>query len=151
MSPQIQALDMQGYEIFNLGSSTTAGTAIPFPTLTDYTPTFGGFGTDPTGTVAQYLTIGPLVVVFIRQPNTGVSNATTFTISAPVAAKTLTNAVWGTTGPIVDNSAAVATSGRIEITSGSSTINLYTNMAAAGWTNVNNKRVVWFTLIYPFQ
>ena len=151
MSPQIQALDMQGYEIFNLGSSTTAGTAIPFPTLTDYTPTFGGFGTDPTGTVAQYLTIGPLVVAFVRMPNTGVSDDTIFTISAPVAAKTLTDAVWGTTGPFVDNSVASATPGRIEITSGSSTINCYTSMTAAAWTAANNKRVIWFTLIYPFQ
>lgn len=133
------------------GYFSHAESPISFPQLFNYSPTFTGFSADPTGTVAQFSIHGYDVIVYIRQPNNGTSNATSFTISAPVQAKTLTNAVWGTSGPFVDNSAASATPGRFQISSGTSTINLFTSMTSAVWTASNGKRCVWMTLTYPMQ
>lgn len=48
-----------------------------------WTPTFGGFSTNPSGT-CRYCIIGKLCYVVIHLTSSGTSNANTFTISLPV-------------------------------------------------------------------
>lgn len=125
--------------------------ALDFPELFDWTPTFTGFTAAPTGGIYQFRIDGKICTVFCRQPNTGTSSTAALTISAPVAAKTLTNAVWGSACPVVDAGAAVATFGRIQIVSAATAFDAYTNAAAAGWTAGGvNKRVVSFSVSYPY-
>jgi len=49
----------------------------------NWTPTFGGFSTNPSG-VCRYCIIGKLCHVVIHLTSSGTSNANTFTISLPV-------------------------------------------------------------------
>lgn len=112
-----------------------------------WVPTVGGFSVAPTNTSYYYQRIGQLVICYFRQATPGASNATSFTITAPVAAKTITNMVW--TCQLIsaqDNSVNINT-GIATISSGSSTINLYKDHSGAGWTAANNKGANG-TLIY---
>lgn len=105
----------------------------------NYTPTFGGFSAAPTGYIARYIQIGKTVVCNVIMPNTGTSNATTFTVSAPVVAATLANNKWATSAQISDNSTAIAALGIAQITSGSSIINIYKDNTAPAWTASGGK------------
>lgn len=117
------------------------------PWLT-WSPTLAGFSANPTASSYRYKIDGDQCTVCVRQNTNGTSNATNFTISAPIVAATVTDGNWGTTlVSIIDNGAAVSQAARAYILTASSTITLDKDLNSGAWTNVNGKRAS-FTLTY---
>ena len=87
------------------------------------------------------------IVCTVREPNTGTSNANTFTLTAPFTAKTVTNGLWTAGGLATDNGTLLSLD--LWITSASATFTLLKGLAAAGWTNSGNKSANAFTIRYP--
>jgi hypothetical protein len=111
-----------------------------------YTPTFTGFAVAPAA-VARYKLIGNLVTLTVFIPNTA-SNGVGFTMTAPILSANIVGMVWGTCWwQAVDNSLAVAGTGKVQIPANSNVITLYTTTGGAGWIPANNKSAS-FTLIY---
>lgn len=114
----------------------------------DWTPNYTGFSADPTNTVSRFIQLGKLVIATHREATAGTSNATTFTISAPVAAATITNAQWHVAASVTDNGVALTTPGVVVIASAGTVFQVFSNSAAAAFTAAGGKRVSAFTLIY---
>ena len=115
----------------------------------NWVPTLTGFSADPTNTVYEYMVNSGNVVVRSRQTTAGTSNATTFTMTLPFTAKTLSNAVWHAFAQVMDNSALTTTPGLVALASGSATASLFKDTSGAAWTNANTKRASYFELRYP--
>ena len=96
-----------------------------------YTATIVGFASLDDSTI-RYTQIGKTIIMYLSIA--GTSNATNFTISAPVAAKVYTTAiVW-----ITDNTSIVR-SGLMSLAG--STIMVYSDPSGAPWTNSGKKRL----------
>lgn len=123
-----------------------------FPTIFNWSPTFQGFSADPAGGIYQWYADGRTIFIFIRQPNAGTSNDTLFRISPPIAAKTLTNMVWGGTATVVDNGTTKTTMGRPTISSGGSILAIHVDASAGAtpWTNSGDKRLAFGEIRYQF-
>lgn len=134
----------------NLGlvTSPTLGTA-----WQTYAVTQTGFvsGSEPAGGIYRYRTIGDEIELEIRQPNDGTSNATTFTITLPVTAATVTDMVWQAMCRVRNNSSFVANPGYGEIVSGGTVLNLYINTGTTTWGTANGKRVDYIRIRYRWQ
>lgn len=116
----------------------------------NWLPTITGFSANPTGVLYRYKIIGKDVFITNRQTTNGTSNATTWTMTAPFAAMTLTDGLWGAMGGnTVDNGTGSSVPGFVTIATASSTVNVYKDSLAAAWTNVNGKRFTIFNLSYP--
>lgn len=107
-----------------------------------YTPSFGGFSSDPSSVTANYYVDGNYCNVNIYQGGDGTSNATSFTITLPI------NYVGGNLGNVVaqqgrDNGSALTTCPLIHITNNSTTMTIYKDQSTAAWTNSGSKRVVF--------
>lgn len=132
----------------NLGLGTAALSATgdfqaAIGASTAYAPTITGFSVNPTIS-ATYYQLGKLIIYTVYSSAVGTSNATTFTLSAPVASAN--NGIRSyAVGTGQDNSAATAITA--EILPNTSTVNLFKGPAATAFTNVNNKSAS-FTLIY---
>lgn len=115
-----------------------------------WTPTFTGFSANPTNIVHQYKIIDDWIKIKIRHGTNGTSNSTSFAISAPFAARTVTNGAWDGMGTALDNSVAKTTPCRLLIASAASSIDVFSDMASAtGWTNSGGKRIGTGFLDYP--
>lgn len=116
----------------------------------DWTPTLSGWSANPTNSVYRYKQIGKMVVASIRQATNGTSNATTKSITAPVAAATISNMIWAEVCSATDNGSALATSSGASIASGSSTINFSKDLSTTtgGWTASGGHKIQTCTLIY---
>jgi hypothetical protein len=131
------------------GYYSHADNPVDFPYRFNWTPTLTGFSANPTNTIYAFYMVHKNVCMDFVQVTNGTSNATSFTATAPVTPKTVTNGNWGTLYWVaVNNGAAVTAPGRAYMTSGSTTITLNTNLSTGAWTNVNGKRAV-FHLCYP--
>lgn len=96
-----------------------------------YTATIVGFASLDDSTI-RYTQIGKTIIMYLSIA--GTSNATNFTISAPVAAKAYTTAiVW-----ITDNTSTVR-SGLMSLAG--STITVYSDPSGTPWTNSGTKRL----------
>jgi len=113
-----------------------------------WSPTITGFSANPTGGIYRYRTIGGETEIEIRQPNDGTSNATTFTISLPVAAATITDMVWQETCRVKNNGTFVAAPGYASITSGGTVIDLFINTGTTAWGAASGKRVDYLRMKY---
>lgn len=113
-----------------------------------FDPTITGFSSSPANGQYYYMKMGKFVVVTIRQPTNGTSNATTFTISLTHVAVTRANASWVGYAQVVDNGAVPTNPGILEILSGGATIAAYKDFAGNAWTNSGNKRIAQGTIIY---
>ena len=112
-----------------------------------WVPTITGFSANPTNTVYYYTRNGRQITCFVRQATPGTSNATGFSITAPVTALTLTNMVWvAKAGDAFNNSVYVADC-EAYISSGGTIINLANAGSATGWTAAGTKSAN-FTLVY---
>jgi hypothetical protein len=111
---------------------------------TAWTPSFTGFSINPT-VVARYVQIGKTVTVQVYTSGVGTSNATTFTITLPIAAANIGTIAQGI-GAGVDAGApivlALATTNQ-----NSTTCNIYKNVLSGGWTATGTKYVN-FSLTY---
>jgi hypothetical protein len=118
------------------------------PVYSTWTPTFTGFSADPASPICRYVLVGKMCTAFVRLPNTGTSNATTFTVSAPFTAATVANMLWGTTWwTAVDNGVTLTVPGRLWIASAGTAFLLYKDTTGAAWTNSGTKSAN-FTLTY---
>ncbi len=116
---------------------------VGFPTWFNWTPTLVGFSSDPPNAVYKFKVDGRSCTVTIRQGSNGTSNATNFTISAPIAAVSTMGAACND----ARDNAAIRTDAGGYITAGGSTITLTLNGSNVGWTNSGAKavRVLQFT------
>lgn len=122
-----------------------------YPTWFNYTPTsVTTFSSAPTNTIYKFMVVGNTITVYVRQASDGTSNNTTFTVSAPVAALTLSNAIWQAPIPaFTDNSVDSTTLGKVQITQAATNMVLRTNASTGVWTNSGGKKAT-FTLVYEF-
>jgi len=119
---------------------------VDFPQWFNYTPTYAGFSSDPTA-ISRFSIAGTKVTLCIRMHSAGTSNANTFTVTAPVTSKTITNMTWAIVPVSVDNGAASATADFGFLPSNSVTITFYKAGSATGWTTSGGKSAS-FTLTY---
>lgn len=118
-----------------------------FPDWFNYSPTLTGFSSNPTNTVYRFKMNGKEVILFVRQANSGTSNANTFTITLPVTAATISNALWVGAGSGVDNTVVLTTPVFITISSAGTTASIFKDFSSAVWTTSNGKRAT-FTITY---
>lgn len=119
---------------------TTSGT---------WTPTFGGFSVAPSGCVTRFRRIGKLVWATLTQCAAGTSNATTFTVTLPVAAAAAFVAAG--MGNVMDNGSFLANPGRLDTRGGSTTADVYSTLGAAAWTASGGKTADLGQIIYEAQ
>lgn len=118
-----------------------------FPLWMNYTPSsVTGFSTNPTATYRFHIT-GRICTVTTRRSADGTSNATGFTVSAPVAAANPVTYQWTAPCTGTNNGVALTAPGLVQILNNSSTINVYGNYAAGGWT-ASGAKGADFTLSY---
>lgn len=113
-----------------------------------WTPTITGFSANPAGGVYRYIQIGKTVFLSVGQPANGTSNSTTFTISLPIAAATITNMQWSGFGTVADNGVSPTSPGLLNLPSGSTVVNVYKDAVGGGFTASGGKRLAWGTIIY---
>jgi len=109
-------------------------------TLT-WIPTHTGFSSAPSGGVYTYTLTDNYCALDVRQGSNGTSNATSFAITSPITAATVSGHVWfGAAFDHVDNGTNVTGVGRANINSAGSSIAIATNAAGGTWTAANGKR-----------
>lgn len=113
-----------------------------------WTPTFTGFSADPAGGTYYYRRVGKDIVAVINMPSAGTSNATGFTISAPVAARNIVGAQWQGSGQGKDNGLGIATPVLIRILAGTSTFDIFKDWTGTTWTNSGQKQLISATITY---
>ena len=111
---------------------------VGFPSFFSYTPTLTGFSADPSF-VANFSVTGRICSMNFTSYASGTSNATGFTVTAPITSATWANGRWGAVpsqavdgGNVVHNSSA-------SIGSASSSIALFLAGSTTGWTNSGGK------------
>lgn len=118
-----------------------------YPTWFSYTPTFSGFSSSPTVGQARFKVDGASCTLVIHQSANGTSNATTFTITAPIA-----HAYNGfqilTAAAALDNGSQGSAAPYVLFTGNTSTIEVYKDMTAAAWTASGGKRLTALSGIY---
>lgn len=111
-----------------------------YPGWFNYSPSYTGFSSSPPDPIRYYI-IGTLITLETGGCGSGVSNATSYTISSPV---TIATGYWTGFGGVYDNSSWQAMCGFLEATSSISTtvINARKNTYATNnWTASNNKAI----------
>jgi hypothetical protein len=142
--------------ILTLGQPVYATTSIDSPiigTSGSWQPVYEGFysGSAPAGVISRYTVMGKNCKVYVYMPNSGSSNNTTFTMSAPFTAATVSNQLWGScVWTLVDNGTAASYPGRAYIASGGSTITINKTLAAGTWTSSGSKKAC-FSLDYELS
>lgn len=111
-----------------------------FPHWFNYSTTYAGFSANPTS-INRFCVVGRIVTVVIAATGSGTSNATNYTLTAPITSANITNHVWGGVCWLgADNSAYLTTPATYQITSNSNTINLYkTSVPGSTWTATGGK------------
>jgi hypothetical protein len=117
-----------------------------FPTWFNYTPVLAGFSIDPTGIEGGFFIIGDVCTIRIYMSGSGTSNATTFTVTAPLPA--ISGKYHSSLGPTIDNS-AYTTNGTVWTQTGSAILLLYTATASGDWTASGGK-LAYFQFFYKY-
>jgi len=104
-------------------------------------PVFAGFSTNPSVTAARYTVIGKTVTAWLITGN-GTSNATTFTLTLPVAAAS-TAKQHLTIAQVTDNGAFKTNAGLLRTNANSVMADVYINgdQGATAWTALGGKKV----------
>ncbi len=111
-----------------------------------YSPTFSGFSADPTAVSARYFLEGKRCTVTIRA-TAGTSNATTFTMTLPFAARGTEYYV----GVVQDNSAFQSSSGRLTTAASSNVANIGKTLSSAGGFTASGTKMWYGTITYEIQ
>lgn len=118
-----------------------------FPKVFNYTPTLTGFSADPTNTVNRFFLDGTVCTVAINHGSNGTSNATGFTATLPITAKTLTNASWAAAlSRAVDNGTTYYGEGNVYVLSAGTVMNI--SAPNGNWTNSGAKAC---TLYFSYE
>lgn len=113
-----------------------------------YTPAVVGFSSLPPGLRTIYTVIGSTVILMCSNSGNGVSNSTSFTISAPISADITQPEYTNSLGWYVDNGVTVRGQGYARIVAASPTIvQLASASGPTGWT-ASGSKAAYFTLAY---
>lgn len=115
-----------------------------FPSSFAYTATHVGFSSNPSF-LSRFSLRGNVVTLFYSTSANGTSNATTYTITLPITAKTITNKVWKNLAQVVDNGTIAL--GVVYVASAGTTAILRKDIAETNFTNSGDKRAN-FTVLY---
>lgn len=110
-----------------------------------WVPTFVGFSADPTDVICRYSLIGKVCIASVYMGTSGTSNATNFTMTAPLTSANIAGNSWINQTYYLDNSAA-GSGGIATIAANSTTITLL-KASAANWTASGGKRAS-FIFVY---
>lgn len=106
-----------------------------FPQWFNWSPSFTGFSVNPAGT-HNFSVSGRTVTVNIYETS-GTSNATTLTISLPIAPA---DNQWIVIIPY-DNGALQSNPGLLVLAAGNATANAYKTLLVGAWTNIGSKYI----------
>lgn len=120
-----------------------------YPDYFNFTPTFTGFSADPSISRAVFRVVGTMCFVHLNLGN-GTSNATSFTLTVPIATANVSGINNTFFSPGIDNSVALTSPCALRTTQGSTTVNVYKNadLGATTWTASGSKSVYQPVLIY---
>lgn len=122
-----------------------------FPHWMNWTPTVTGYSSVPTNAVYRFSIDGRKVYISVREVTSGISNATSITISLPVTAATITNQLWMYPAAYENNGVVSTTWGRGVIVSGDNKVVFGINPAQQdGFTASGKKRISAFDGWYEF-
>jgi hypothetical protein len=110
-----------------------------FPDWFNFTCIQAGFSANPTNAVYRFKIQGNHCIAIVHQGVNGTSNSTSFSMTAPVTAKTLTNMVWEVLAYSYDNGAMINNS-VASITSAGTSFVLSKGGSPTGWTGSAGKR-----------
>lgn len=104
--------------------------------------TITGFSVNPTWTNTRWMQQGQTIFILGHKNANGTSNATTWTMTAPI--KSRDSRVAGMSAGVVDNGAAATTCSATQATASSVTLNIFKDPIGTAWTNANGKAChVW--------
>lgn len=130
----------------SLNSYSYAASPQGYPTWFSFVPTFTGFSVDPTGFTCHFSIVGSSLFFNYASGTAGTSNATTFTMTVPVAILGSIQIVCR----VQNNGTPPNTPGLAVLNTGAATVlSLFLNTAAAAFTNVNAKDA-WVQFYYNF-
>ncbi len=102
-----------------------------------WNPTYAGFSANPTTNTARWTQVGRMIHLLLARQNLGTSNATTFTIAAPVKGARVSSV--GGLFSSVDNGADVTLAGMVQTAVASTTLSLFKDPSGTAWTAANGK------------
>jgi hypothetical protein len=128
-----------------------ASTPVGFPDYFNYTPAYTGFSVSPSNRNVRFRLDGLLCHVQYNSNTVGTSNATTLTISLPIAARTEANWKYSVNAPTGMDNGVVIANVRLDINSGGTTVSAFKDGNGTAWTAAGNKQVYTFTLAYEIN
>lgn len=163
---KIVTLDASGSQTIDLSLTKTLVTSESFTLISDgsvwlqvgnsygtwytYVPSYTGFSTAPTNNVSRFTVIGRTVIAFIGGSTNGTSNATTFTVTLPIAASTLFAHVISVNVMYINNGSGGATPGYVAGSAGSNVLTVYRDFNGTGWTASGAKNA-FINIIYEID
>jgi hypothetical protein len=111
----------------------------------EWTPVFTGFSVDPTINVARFTQIGNLVTARINMGN-GTSDATTFTVTLPVAAHA-SGIQNFSVDQVTDDGTVRSTPGFLKTRVGSTIADVFLSSSSGAWVASGSKKAQ-FTITY---
>jgi hypothetical protein len=122
-----------------------------FPPFFNFTPTWGGFSADPSPTFIGFWIQGRQLFYSIGGligAADGTSNATSFTVTAPLAMATVSATQMVFPTRYRDNGSNSTTPGAVHATHGDAELDCYTSWNTGNWTGSDEKGVI-FSINYP--
>jgi hypothetical protein len=114
----------------------------------DYSETWTGFSSAPSGGICRFKIEGRLATLQLMRTTHGTSNSSSITVTLPVTASSVTNYKLYGPGCAYDNGAYQAHFGVYGISAGGTTATLYKNTdGSSAWTSSGNKNwnglIIW--------
>jgi len=112
-----------------------------FPQWFNWSPTYGGFtATVPTNVVHRFSLIGTTCFLEITETTDGTSNASSFTLTAPIISATISNQSWFGNARVTDNGLTTSTDCFATIGSNTTTISFFKSGSATGFLTSGGKK-----------
>jgi hypothetical protein len=138
------------YPITNAFWTPCPSNAFGFIDWIPYTATITGFtSTKPTNVVSRFKVIGSTAKLVHSEGTAGISNASTFTVSLPITAKTIAAMVWWAKLFNANDNGSWNNTCDCSISSGDSIVTLAKGGSSTGWTNSGNKMAsfeIWYEI-----
>lgn len=115
-----------------------AATPLGFPQWFNYTVTWTGFSSNPSGGNTKFCINGRMVTVSLNAETAGTSNSTSLTATLPVTAANTTGGWRGINGSGFNNGTATAGADYWQIAAAGTTVGLFVG-AGTNWTAANGK------------
>ena len=117
---------------------SNASTPVGFPSAFNYQPSWTGITAAQTGVFRYWIKDRICTVAHTRSAN-GTSNATSFTVTGPLASANIASMIWRGSGGGTDNNSNLTSPILCTIAANTTTINLFKDFAGSAWTSSNAK------------